>query len=115
MVSSVSSLGRSGVHDFILLRATAVILTLYTFYMLYFFAVTPQMDYAIWMGFWGNTYNKIFTMLALICILVHAWIGMWQVLTDYVKPVFLRGLLQLSIVTLLIVYLLTGFLVLWGV
>lgn len=115
MVGNVSSFGRNGIHDFILLRVTAVILTLYTLYMIGFFAFGPDINYLLWIEFWGNTTNKVFTMLALVCVLIHAWIGMWQVLTDYIKPVMLRGVLQCGIVVLLFIYLFSGFFVLWGV
>lgn len=115
MVANVSSFGRNGVHDFILIRATAVILTLYTLYMVSFFAFGPEINYLNWIEFWANTSNKVFTMLALICVLIHAWIGLWQVLTDYIKPTLLRGVMQFCIVVALFVYLLTGFFILWGV
>lgn len=42
-------------------------------------------------------------------------IGMWQVLTDYVKPLALRLMLQLVIVVALVVYVIYGFVVVWGV
>jgi len=48
-------------------------------------------------------------------VLVHTWIGMWQVLTDYIKSLPLRLLLQLAIVVVLMVYLLYGTVVVWGV
>ncbi|PKF50510.1 succinate dehydrogenase, hydrophobic membrane anchor protein [Enterovibrio nigricans] len=115
MVGHVSSFGRNGVHDFILIRATAIIMTLYTLYLVGFFAFGPEMTYQAWIAFWGQTSTKVFTMLALVCVLIHAWIGMWQVLTDYIKPTMLRALMQFGIVALLFVYLLTGFFVLWGV
>ena len=51
----------------------------------------------------------------LLCVLIHAWIGLWQVLTDYIKPVGLRGALQFALVVVLFVYVMTGFVVLWGV
>ena len=35
MVNNAATVGRSGVHDFILLRASAIILALYTFCLLY--------------------------------------------------------------------------------
>ena len=54
------------------------------------------------------------SLLALLSILIHAWIGMWQVLTDYVKPVAVRLVLQLAIVVTLVVYLLYGTIVVWG-
>ncbi|MGL5993943.1 MAG: succinate dehydrogenase membrane anchor subunit, partial [Aeromonas sobria] len=34
---------------------------------------------------------------------------------DYIKPVGLRGALQFALVVVLFVYLMTGFVVLWGV
>ncbi|EDP98723.1 succinate dehydrogenase, hydrophobic membrane anchor protein [Shewanella benthica] len=54
-------------------------------------------------------------MLALVAILVHAWIGIWQVLTDYVKPLMLRGLLQFIVVIAAMSYLAAGMLIVWGV
>ncbi|ATF10391.1 Succinate dehydrogenase hydrophobic membrane anchor protein [Candidatus Enterovibrio altilux] len=102
-------------HDFIMIRATAIIMTLYTLYMVGCFAFGPELSGQIWFEFWGQTWNKAFTMLALICVLIHAWIGMWQVLTDYIKPTLLRVLMQFGIVVLLFIYLLTGFCVLWRV
>ncbi|MDU1679331.1 MAG: succinate dehydrogenase, hydrophobic membrane anchor protein [Klebsiella pneumoniae] len=63
----------------------------------------------------GTQRRTVFTLLALVSILIHAWIGMWQVLTDYVKPLALRLVLQLAIVVALVAYVLYGFVVVWGV
>lgn len=56
----------------------------------------------------------MFTVLTLLSILVHAWVGLWQVLTDYVKPVAVRLVLQLAVIVVLLVYLLYGTIVVWG-
>ncbi|WP_117076046.1 succinate dehydrogenase, hydrophobic membrane anchor protein, partial [Klebsiella pneumoniae] len=66
-------------------------------------------------GFFSSAFTKVFTLLALVSILIHAWIGMWQVLTDYVKPLAVRLILQLLIVVALVAYVLYGFVVVWGV
>ncbi|WP_033848312.1 succinate dehydrogenase, hydrophobic membrane anchor protein, partial [Yersinia wautersii] len=50
----------------------------------------------------------------LLSILAHAWIGLWQVLTDYIKPLAIRLVLQLVVVITLLVYLLYGTIVVWG-
>ena len=115
MVSNASALGRNGVHDFILVRATAIVLTLYIVYMVGFFVITSDITWAVWTGFFSSAFTKVFTLLALFSILIHAWIGMWQVLTDYVKPLALRLMLQLVIVVALVVYVIYGFVVVWGV
>ena len=115
MVSNASALGRNGVHDYILVRASAIVITLYIIYMIGFFAVSGDLTYEVWSGFFASTFTKVFTLLTLFSILIHAWIGMWQVLTDYVKPVAIRLGLQLVIVVALLVYVIYGFVVVWGV
>jgi succinate dehydrogenase / fumarate reductase, membrane anchor subunit len=114
MVSNVSALGRNGVHDWLLLRASAIIITLYVLYILGFVVTVPYITYEIWRGFFATSITKVFTLLTLLSILVHAWVGMWQVLTDYIKPLALRLVLQLVIVITLLVYLLYGTIVVWG-
>ena len=115
MVGIVASVGRNGVHDFILLRASAIILVLYTLILAGFFIVTPPVTFEIWHGFFACTSVKVATMLALLALLVHAKIGVWQVLSDYVKPAFLRGALQFFFSVLLLAYVVYGFSIVWGV
>ena len=71
MVSNASALGRNGVHDFILVRATAIVLTLYIIYMIGFFATSGTLTWEIWSGFFGSAFTKVF-LLALFSILIHA-------------------------------------------
>jgi succinate dehydrogenase / fumarate reductase membrane anchor subunit len=115
MVNVVASVGRNGVHDFILLRASAVILVLYILLVAGFFIVTPSVTYDVWQGFFACTSVKVSTMLALLALLVHAKIGVWQVLSDYIKPAFLRGTLQFFFSVLLLAYVVFGFSIVWGV
>ena len=115
MAVSVSSVGRNGVHDYLLVRATAVILGVYGLFLMAFFLMTPEVTYADWIQMFQNKFMKLSTLLALIALLIHAWIGTWQVLTDYVKPTFLRGRLQAVCVVTLISYVLWGVMVIWSV
>lgn len=115
MVSNASALGRNGVHDFLLVRATAIVITLYLIYMIGFFVASDEITWLSWTAFFSLPFTRVFTLLALIAILIHAWIGMWQVLTDYIKPVAIRLILQLAIVVALLVYVIYGFVVVWGV
>ncbi|MDG1750457.1 MAG: succinate dehydrogenase, hydrophobic membrane anchor protein [Thalassotalea sp.] len=115
MVNNAATVGRSGVHDFILIRTSAIILALYTFYILGFFVTTTEVTYDVWQGFFSGLSTKVFTILALFSLLVHAWIGIWQVLSDYIKPAFLRGSLQFIFAVILLAYLVIGLLTVWGV
>lgn len=114
MVSNASALGRNGVHDWLLIRASAIVIVLYVLYIVGFVATANDMTYFVWRGFFAMPLTKVFTLLTLFAILVHAWIGMWQVLTDYIKPLALRLTLQLAIVVALLVYVIYGTVVVWG-
>ena len=114
MVSNSSTLGRTGIQDWLVLRASAIIIVLYVLYLVGFIATT-EITYEVWRGFFSSSLTKVFTILTLLSILIHAWIGMWQVLTDYIKPLALRLTLQLIIVVALLVYLIYGTIVVWGV
>jgi len=115
MVTNAASLGRSGVHDFILIRASAIILTCYTIFLVGFVACSSPLTYEAWHGLFSALPMKVFTLLALVSVLIHSWIGVWQVLTDYVKPLALRGVLQFVFVVAAFSYLAAGILIVWGV
>lgn len=115
MVNNAATVGRSGVHDFILLRASAVVLAAFVLFMAGFFIITPEVTYEIWHGLFANVFMKIFTLVAMFSLLAHAWIGIWQVLSDYIKPAFLRGTLQFLFSITLLSYLAAGFITVWGV
>lgn len=85
MVTSVGSLGRSGLADFVLQRVSAVVLGLYGLCIAGFFVTTPAVDHAALVGFLGSLTMKVFTTLAVVALAMHAWVGMWTVGTDYIR------------------------------
>jgi succinate dehydrogenase / fumarate reductase membrane anchor subunit len=58
---------------------------------------------------------KVFTLAALVSVMIHVRIGLWQVLTDYVKPTGLRAIIQYVLNIIAFVYVAAGLFVLWGV
>ena len=89
MVKVAGKFGRSGTHDLILIRATPIILLVYAIYLIGFIALN-NLTYSVWTRFFSLTATKVLTLFALLAMLVHAWIGLCQVLTDYVKCAKLR-------------------------
>ncbi|MEH6453000.1 MAG: succinate dehydrogenase, hydrophobic membrane anchor protein [Psychromonas sp.] len=114
MVNLASTFGRSGVHDYILIRASAVILLAYVIYLVGFITFY-DVSYAAWTNFFSLTLTKVFSLFALIAMLIHAWIGLWQVLSDYVKNTMLRGVSQFLLTSVAFIYVISGFVILWGV
>ena len=121
MVTSVTSFGRSGLYDWLLQRFTAVVLLTYVLWVGSFLLLHPGLDYLSWRAYFDNTAMKIFSLLALLSLVVHAWIGLWSVSTDYItvrmlgpRATGLRLLFQGGYAVLLFAYLVWGVQILWG-
>ncbi|PPK52189.1 succinate dehydrogenase, hydrophobic membrane anchor protein [Marinobacter persicus] len=113
MVNSVTNLGRSGVYDWLIQRVTAYALALYTVFMLGFM-VFNDINYETWTALFGQTWFKIFSLLALFSLGAHAWVGLWTVTTDYIKATLPRFLVQAGCGLVMFVYLVWGIQILWG-
>ncbi|MDP5130048.1 MAG: succinate dehydrogenase, hydrophobic membrane anchor protein [Paraglaciecola sp.] len=115
MVTSQASLKRDGVQDYVTIRATAIIMTAFSLFMLWYFVTTPQVTFESWNGLFSNIAMKVFTFATLVSIMLHVRIGLWQVLTDYVKAPGLRAVVQFILNLIAFVYVAVGLFVLWGI
>lgn len=122
MVTNVTNFGRSGVYDWVVQRFTAVILGAYFIALFGFLIITPDLDYPQWQGLFGSTWMRIASLLTLLSLCAHAWIGMWTISTDYLTPDMIgskanviRFFFQAACVLLIFIYLVWGIQILWGV
>lgn len=121
MVTTVTSLSRSGLSDWLLQRLSAVVLLAYFAYLTYFLLANPDLDYEQWSALFDCTGMKVFSVLALLSLVAHSWIGLWGISTDYLtermmgsRGNILRWLVQAGGSLLLFTYLVWGIQVLWG-
>lgn len=114
MVGSVTSLTRSGLRDWLIQRITAVVLALYALFLLAFILCHQVLTYADWQALFANGFMRVFTFLALLSVVYHTWVGLWTVLTDYIKCSSLRLTLQVIVVIVLLGYLVWGVSSVWG-
>ncbi|WP_152207234.1 succinate dehydrogenase, hydrophobic membrane anchor protein [Marinobacter changyiensis] len=113
MVNSATNFGRSGVQDWMVQRVSAYVLALYTLFLLGFVLFT-NVTYETWSGLFAQTWFRVFSLLALLSIGAHAWIGLWTVTTDYVKAATPRFLVQAACGLTMFVYVVWGVQILWG-
>ena len=122
MVKSVTSLGRSGLSDWLLQRVSALIMSAYLLFMVGFFVLNPSPSYEQWSGLHSSLALRIFSLLTILSIAAHAWIGIWCVLTDYItvrligpKATPIRMFLQLAMIAVILFYVVWTLDILWGI
>ena len=113
-VLPITALGRSGVADFFLQRLSAIIILLYTLFLLGFYLGHAPINFMVWHDLFAHTAMRLLSLMALLALLAHAWIGMWAVLTDYIKLVPLRAMIQVLIIIMLLACFAWGVQILWS-
>lgn len=114
MVTNVTSLTGNGLKDWLIQRVTAVYFAVYSFFIIGFLLVHPNLDFAQWHVLFSNRFVQIASLIALFALSLHAWIGIWTVTTDYIKCTALRVSLQMFVVLWLLSQFVWGFMILWG-
>ncbi|MFK7161175.1 succinate dehydrogenase, hydrophobic membrane anchor protein [Marinospirillum sp. MEB164] len=114
MVTNITNFGRSGLSDWLIQRLSAIILLAFTLFMVGYFLFGSQLDFATWQALFQNTAMRIFTLLALLSLAAHAWIGLWTVSTDYLKNTGVRLIFQTLVILATFAYVVWGVQVLWG-
>lgn len=122
MVTQVTSFGRSGLSDWVVQRVSAVILGAYTVFLAAWIIFSPELSYADWAELFSCTAMRIFSLLALLSLIAHAWIGVWTIATDYLTEMALgkaatkvRFIFLCACAVVLFVYLIWGIDILWSV
>lgn len=114
MVNNVTSLTGNGLKDWLIQRVTAVYFAFYSFFIIGFLLLHPELGFAQWHALFSNTLVRIASLIALFALSLHAWIGIWTVTTDYMKCTALRLSVQMLVVLWLLSQFTWGLMILWG-
>ena len=104
---------RSGVVEWLIQRITALMLGVYAIFIVAFWWMHAPMTFSDWQALWSHTSMRWASLLVMVALLWHAWIGLWTVLTDYVKPRNVRLALLIAIVALMLLQLVWLICILW--
>ncbi|UVW33825.1 succinate dehydrogenase, hydrophobic membrane anchor protein [SAR92 clade bacterium H455] len=122
MVTNVTSLGRSGLSDWLIARVSAYVMTAYLIFIVGYLMLTPELNYTQWAALNSSLPMRMFSLLTILSIAAHAWIGMWCVLTDYItvrligpKATALRIIFQLGMIAITLLYVIWAIDILWGI
>lgn len=94
----------SGLKAWAVQRLTAIYIALFSLYLLSVLLFAPPAGYAEWKAWMGGPVVSVVALLYVLCVLMHAWIGVRDVLIDYVHPIAIRatllGIVGLSLVAM---------------
>jgi succinate dehydrogenase / fumarate reductase membrane anchor subunit len=103
-----------GLGDWLLQRLTAAVMALYTVFALAFIAWCTPHTRADWNAMFTGGFFRLFTMLFIVALLYHAWVGMRDILMDYLHATGLRLAAQSIVALVLAFYLIWSASILWG-
>ncbi|TAK76211.1 MAG: succinate dehydrogenase, hydrophobic membrane anchor protein [Gammaproteobacteria bacterium] len=115
MVKSVLSVAHKGFRDWAIQRATAIVMGIYSIGLIGYLLFNPGLSFAEWHTLFSQDWMKVVTLLFILSVLYHAWIGIWTVFTDYVKLYVIRCILNFLVLFMLIACFFWGVLILWSV
>jgi succinate dehydrogenase / fumarate reductase membrane anchor subunit len=102
-----------GLRDWLAQRITAALMAIYTLIIAAALITSSPLTHAVWKDLFARGWMRIATLLFAVSLAWHAWVGVRDILMDYVKPDGLRLTLQVLTVLLLAVYVGWAIQILW--
>lgn len=96
-------------------RLTAILMAIYVILFLLLLVVMKPSGYAAWHALFTPAWFRLATWLFFLSLFIHAWLGVADVLKDYIFNKTLRANLQMAVDVLLIAYLFWLTFILWNV
>ena len=103
-----------GTGMWLLQRGTAVVLALGVPWLAWRVAAAAPLDYAAWRALFATQTMRLFMLTFTAALTLHAWIGMRDILMDYVRPLGLRLALYLIVIVTLVACVIAMAAALWG-
>lgn len=96
-------------------RLTALLMAIYIVLLIVALMVIQPVGYVAWHNFAHGMAFRIGTYLFFICLSIHAWLGVRDVLRDYVFNRSLRAYMQVAVDCLIVIELIWLLVILWKV
>ena len=103
-----------GLRDWLGQRVTAVVMAVFILCLAGGLLVAPPQGYAGWKALFANQWMRIAAFLFLVTLFWHAWIGVRNILMDYVHATGVRLTLQILVILSLLFYIVWSAEILWS-
>ncbi|MDH3288312.1 MAG: succinate dehydrogenase, hydrophobic membrane anchor protein [Betaproteobacteria bacterium] len=103
-----------GLREWLAQRITAVVMAIYTLLLVLVFVRVPVVDFWHWQALWKLPVMRYATVLFLLSVYYHAWIGLRDIFMDYIKDPGLRLALYVIVISALVCYTVWSVQILWS-
>jgi len=114
MVNRVVTGAHYGLRDWLIQRVTAVLMAVYCVSIFAYLLMQPHLDYDVWTGLFSSQTVRTFTLLFMLSLFYHAWVGIRDIVMDYVKSAAVRFVIHVLVILALLLYAIWSVEILWG-
>ncbi len=114
MLNRIVTGAHYGLRDWLVQRVTAVLMALYLLAIAGYLLLQPVVDYNVWTHLFTHDVIRTFSMLFLLGVYYHAWIGVRDIVMDYVRPAVFRLFIHVMVILALLLYVIWSVQILWG-
>jgi succinate dehydrogenase / fumarate reductase membrane anchor subunit len=114
MVNRVVVGAHYGLRDWLMQRITAVLMAAYFVSMALFLLLQTGIDYDVWTALFSSQPVRAFTLLFLLSLFYHAWVGIRDIVMDYVNSAAVRLVIHVLVILALLLYAIWSVQILWG-
>jgi succinate dehydrogenase / fumarate reductase membrane anchor subunit len=114
MVNRIVTGAHYGLRDWLVQRVTAAVMAVYSLVVVVYLLMQPSLDYDTWIDLFSGNIMRTFSMLFLLSLFYHAWIGVRDIVMDYVKPAGIRLSIHVLVILALVLYTIWSVQILWG-
>ncbi len=113
MVNRVVTGAHYGLRDWLAQRITAVIMAVYTVILLVVLLAGQPITYGVWQDLFKQGWMRVATLLFAASLAWHAWVGVRDIIMDYIKPTGLRLSIETLVLLTVAGYLAWAIQILW--
>jgi succinate dehydrogenase membrane anchor subunit len=104
MVNRVIVGAHYGLRGWLVQRICAVVMALYILLFIAILIFGRPTNFSEWRGLFGGQGMKLATLLFVVSLLLHSWVGMRDILMDYARPMSVRFALETLVAVLLVAW-----------
>jgi succinate dehydrogenase / fumarate reductase, membrane anchor subunit len=113
MVNRIVVGAHYGLRDWLAQRITAGIMAVYTVILLVVLLSSQPISYGVWRDLFTQGWMRVATLLFVASLAWHAWVGVRDVIMDYIKPTGLRLALEAVVLLTIAGYVAWAIQILW--